>query len=238
MLGNIHSFESFGTVDGPGIRCVVFMQGCPMRCEFCHNPDTWDPAVKGRYQRTPEELLNEVLRYSRYIRKGGVTVSGGEPLVQAEFVGEFFRLCKEAGVHTALDTSGAIFSPLAREVLALADLVLLDIKTIDTAAHKAYTGQDASNNRKTLDYLQSIGKAVWIRHVVVPERTFDERQLRRLGEFLQGYSVVEKLELLPYHTLGSYKWKELGLDYPLEGVPELSSGQLARAREILAEYGY
>lgn len=238
ILGNIHSFESFGTVDGPGIRFVVFMQGCPMRCQFCHNPDTWDPATEGQYRMTPQELLDEVLRYRNFIRKGGVTVSGGEPLMQAEFVEEFLRLCKEAGLHTALDTSGVIFSDKARKVLEYTDLVLLDIKTMDECFHKSYTGHDASNNRKMLEYLQSVGKDVWIRHVVVPERTFDEKQLRRLGEFLRSYSVVKKVELLPYHTMGRYKWQNLGMDYPLEGIPDLTAAQADEARAILSEYGF
>lgn len=238
ILGNIHSFESFGTVDGPGIRCVVFMQGCPMRCQFCHNPDTWDQAARGQYQMTPQELLEEVLRYKSFIKKGGVTVSGGEPLMQADFVLEFFKLCRKAGIHTALDTSGVIFSDKAKAVLEYTDLVLLDIKTIDEAAHRAYTGHDARNNRLFLNYLQSIGKPVWMRHVVVPERTYDDSQLKRLGEFLKGFSVIEKVELLAYHTLGRYKWQNLGLDYPLEGIPELSADQISHARAILSEYGF
>ena len=238
MTGNIHSLESFGTVDGPGIRFVVFLQGCPMRCEFCHNPDTWDPRTKGQYTMTPEELLAEVKRYRSFIRKGGVTVSGGEPLMQADFVEEFFRLCRAAGIHTALDTSGVIFSDKAKAVLEQTDLVLLDIKTIDENAHRAYTGHSADNNRKFLDWLQETGKPTWIRHVVVPQRTFDEALLRRLGEFLKGYSVIEKVELLPYHTMGRFKYEKLGIPYPLEGIPDLSADQIAAARAILAEYGF
>lgn len=233
MTGNIHSLESFGTVDGPGIRFVVFMQGCPMRCQFCHNPDTWDPEVKGQYQMTPQELLDEVKRYKSFIKSGGVTVSGGEPLMQADFVREFFRLCRETGIHTALDTSGVIFSQKAREVLEYTDLVLLDIKTADEDFHKEYTGHTATSNRQFLDYLQQKGKPVWIRHVVVPQRTCDDVQLRLLADMLHGYSVIEKVELLPYHTMGRYKWGNLGLKYPLEGIPDLSAEQLAHAREIL-----
>lgn len=236
--GNIHSLESFGTVDGPGIRFVVFMQGCPMRCQFCHNPDTWDPATPGQYRMTPQELLQEVLRYKNFIKSGGVTLSGGEPLMQAQFAAEFFALCRKAGIHTALDTSGAIFNEETKRVLDCTDLVLLDIKTIDESFHKAYTGCPADNNRHFLEYLQQIGKPTWIRHVVVPERTYDDSQLRRLGEFLSHYSVVKKVELLPYHTMGRYKWQNLGLDYPLEGIADLSQTQIDHARAIIAEYGF
>lgn len=230
IKGNIHSLESFGTVDGPGIRFVVFMQGCPMRCQFCHNPDTWNPKTPGQYSMTPEELLQEVLRYKCFIKSGGVTVSGGEPLMQAEFVAEFFALCRKAGVHTALDTSGAIFGDAARKVLEYTDLVLLDIKTIDETFHKEYTGCPADNNRRFLEYLQQTAKPTWIRHVVVPDRTYDDTLLASLADYLRGFSVVQKVELLPYHTLGRYKWQNLGLEYPLEGVPDLTAEQLAHAR--------
>ncbi len=209
-----------------------------MRCQFCHNPDTWNPAARGQYQMTPEELLTEVRRYRSFIKNGGVTVSGGEPLMQADFVCDFLRLCKEAGLHTALDTSGVIFSAKVREVLEHVDLVLLDIKTVDENFHKEYTGHTAASNRQFLDYLQQTGKPVWIRHVVVPQRTYDEAQLRMLGQMLRGYSVIEKVELLPYHTMGRYKWDNLGIDYPLEGVPDLTATEIAHARGILAEYGF
>lgn len=235
VKGNIHSLESFGTVDGPGIRFVVFMQGCPMRCLFCHNPDTWDPHTPGQYSMSPQELLAEVKRYKNFIKSGGVTVSGGEPLMQAEFVAEFLRLCQAAGIHTALDTSGVIFNDAAREVLEHTDLVLLDIKTMDLAAHKAYTGCEGDNNRRFLDYLQQRGIRTWIRHVVVPGYTFDDARLRELGKFLSAYSVVEKIELLPYHTMGRYKWQNLGLEYPLDGIPDLSQTEIDHAREVLSE---
>lgn len=214
------------------------MQGCPMRCQFCHNPDTWDAGARGQYSMEPRELLDEVKRYKSFIKSGGVTVSGGEPLMQAEFVAEFLRLCKEAGIHTALDTSGAIFNESAKKALEYTDLVLLDIKTMDKAAHKTYTGCTADNNRRMIEYLASVGKKLWIRHVVVPGRTYDESQLRELGEYLQGFDNIEKVELLPYHTMGRYKWEALGLDYPLEGVPALDQEQTAHARAILAEYGF
>lgn len=238
LRGNIHSFESFGTVDGPGIRFVAFMQGCPMRCRFCHNPDTWNADTRGQYDMTPEELLAEVRRYKSFIRSGGVTVSGGEPLLQAPFVAEFFRLCHNSGIHTALDTSGAIFNEDSMRVYAQSDLVLLDIKTIREADHQSYTGCPARNNRITMDYLRDAGRIVWIRHVLVPGYTYDDALLHELGAYLKNYPNVEKVELLAYHTMGRHKWDKLGIEYPLDGVPALSPEQLAHARSILAEYGF
>lgn len=233
LKGRIHSIESFGAVDGPGIRFVAFMQGCPMRCEFCHNPDTWDPSAKVQYELTPQELLERVKRYKNYIKRGGVTLSGGEPLMQAEFVAEFFGLCRAEGFHTALDTSGVIFSASARKALDAADLVLLDIKTADDALHRSYTGHTRDNNKATLDYLQATGKPVWIRHVVVPGRTDSDESLSLLRRYLEPYSVIRKIELLPYHTMGSYKYAEMGLAYPLEGVPALSAQRLREAEALM-----
>ena len=184
MKAKIHSLESFGTVDGPGIRFVTFFQGCPMRCAFCHNPDTWDPSAKTPFEMTPEELFSEARRYKNFIKTGGVTATGGEPLMQAGFVAEYFRLCREYGFHTALDTSGAYFygangqiNPVIADVLKYTDLVLLDIKTVDDNIHKDYVGLDRKNNAAFMDYLQRIGKPTWIRHVVVPGITAGEESL-------------------------------------------------------------
>ncbi len=233
MIGKIHSLESFGTVDGPGIRFVVFMQGCPMRCLFCHNPDTWDANADVQYQMLPQELYDEVKKYKNYIKKGGVTVSGGEPLVQAEFVAEFFKICKDYNIHTALDTSGVIFSENARKVLEYTDLVLLDIKTTDDNLHKTYTGCTRENNHKFLEYLQQIGKPVWIRHVVVPGYTYNDERLKSLADYLSQYSVIERIELLPYHTMGRFKYQNMGIEYPLEGVKDLTDVELERAKGIM-----
>lgn len=236
MTGRIHSLETMGAVDGPGLRFVVFMQGCPMRCEFCHNPDTWDPHRPVEFEWTPEELLAEVKRYKSFIRKGGVTVSGGEPLLQAAFVREFFRLCQAAGIHTALDTSGVIATPEAFAVLDYTDLVLLDIKTADDALHKSYTGLSRQNNQRWLDELLTRGKPCWIRHVVVPQRTSDDEHLTAVAALLQGYlPVVERVELLPYHTMGRSKYQQLGIDYPLEGLPDLSQAEIDHAREVMRQ---
>lgn len=229
--GRIHSVESFGTVDGPGIRFVTFLQGCPMRCLFCHNPDTWNPAAPVRYEMTPQELLSETLRYRSFIRKGGVTLTGGEPLLQAAFAREYFRLCKEDGLHTALDTSGAVVTEEALGVLDFTDLVLLDVKTADDAFHKSYTGMERKNNRLFLDHLQSVGKPVWIRHVLVPGLTDIPERLEGLAEYLSGYSCIERVEILPYHTMGVYKYAELGLRYPLEGIGPESALKAEEVRE-------
>lgn len=234
MKGRIHSIESFGTVDGPGIRFLAFLQGCPLRCLFCHNPDTWDKDAPVEYEWTAEELLEETLRYKSFIKSGGVTCTGGEPLMQADFVREYFTLCRERGIHTALDTSGSIFTEKARAVLDVTDLVLLDIKTLDDNLHKSYTGVERTNNQRFLDYLQEIGKPTWIRHVVVPGYTYDDTKLRALREYLSQYSVIEKIELLPYHSMGVYKYEKLGIPYPLAGVADLSDEETKHANGIFA----
>lgn len=235
MKAKIHSLESFGTVDGPGLRYVVFMQGCPMRCMFCHNPDTWDFGAKAKYEMTPDELFNEVKRYKNFIKSGGVTLTGGEPLGQADFVIEFFKICKQNGIHTALDTSGIYFHDKAKQALEYTDLVLLDIKTIDDELHTKYTGQKRDNNKQFLNYLQDIGKPTWIRHVVVPTYTDDDEKLKAVANYIKQYSVVECVELLPYHTMGKYKYEEMGLKYPLEGLEDLPKARIENARKIFSE---
>lgn len=236
MLGRIHSFESFGTVDGPGIRFVTFMQGCPLRCRYCHNPDTWEVNSSVAYELTPEALWTETARYRNFIANGGVTVTGGEPLMQAPFVREYFRLCRENGVHTALDTSGIYCNPLALSVLDYTDLVLLDIKTINLELHPRLTGMSGENPRRFLDELEAKGIPVWIRHVVVPGLTDNDADLNALGLYLSKYRTVEKIEVLPYHTLGAFKYEKMGISYSLEGVAPLSDEALSHAKEILGKY--
>lgn len=206
-----------------------------MRCQFCHNPDTWDAQSKVPYEWTPQELLDEVRRYRSFIRRGGVTLTGGEPLVQAEFAREFFRLCRADGFHTALDTSGAVLSPTALEAVAEADLVMLDVKTVDDTLHKAYTGLSRANNHAFMEHLQAIGKTTWVRHVITPGITDQPERLTAVAGYVAQYSVVERVELLPYHTMGAYKYEKLGLKYPLEGLDALSSESLERARRIFTE---
>lgn len=240
---NIHSLESFGTVDGPGIRFVVFLQGCPLRCLFCHNPDTWDAHRAPAYCWTPQELLEEVLRYKSFIKSGGVTCTGGEPLLQARELTEFFRLCHTKGLHTCLDTSGAVTcapdTETGRNVRALideTDLVLLDVKTFDDALHPTLTGQSRTNNQQLLDYLETQHKPTWIRHVVVPTLTDDDSRLHALATHISKYACVERVEILPYHTMGVHKYEALGIPYPLAGVEPLSRERTDNARAIFRQH--
>lgn len=238
IKGRIHSVESFGSADGPGVRYIVFLKGCNMRCQYCHNPDTW--AKDGGELMTPEEVLKKALRYKTYWKeKGGITVSGGEALLQIDFVTELFRLAKEKGVNTCLDTSGNPFSleePFKSkfdELMKYTDLFMLDIKHMDDAAHRKLTGQTNQNILEMAAYLSDHGKAMWIRHVLVPGITTEEDELHRLRSFLDTLKTVERVEVLPYHTLGVFKWKELGIPYQLEGVDPPAKEQIDRAKEIL-----
>lgn len=232
-IGNIHSYESFGTVDGPGIRFVLFMQGCPLRCKFCHNPDTWDITAK-KIKETAVETFKKIKRYKGYFgKKGGVTVSGGEPLLQSDFILELFKLCKKEGIHTAVDTSGYIFNSKVKEVLEYTDLVLLDIKVLDEKLHKDLTGVELKNTLNFASYLNKINKKTWIRHVVTPSITDDDNLLKALAVYIKTLNNVEKVEVLPYHRLGEFKYKELGIKYPLEGLEELSKERFENAKSIL-----
>lgn len=238
VLGNIHSVESFGSADGPGVRYIVFLKGCAMRCKYCHNPDTW--AGQGEDWQTPEEVLNKALRYKNYWKKnGGITVSGGEALLQIDFVTELFRLAKEKGVNTCLDTSGNPFTRQEpffgkfRKLMEVTDLFMLDIKHMDSAGHRKLTGCDNANILDMARFLSDSGKAMWIRHVLVPGITDDEEQLTSLRKFIDTLKTVERVEILPYHTLGVFKWKELGIPYQLEGVEPPTEEQVKRAKELL-----
>ena len=238
IKGRIHSVESFGSADGPGVRYIVFLKGCNRRCQYCHNPDTW--AKDGGELMTPEEVLKKALRYKTYWKeKGGITVSGGEALLQIDFVTELFRLAKEKCVNTCLDTSGNPFTveePFFgkfNELMKYTDLFMLDIKHMDDAAHRKLTGQTNQNILEMAAYLSDHGKAMWIRHVLVPGITTEEDELHRLRSFLDTLKTVERVEVLPYHTLGVFKWKELGIPYQLEGVDPPTKEQIDRAKEIL-----
>lgn len=236
VRGYIHSFESFGTVDGPGIRFVVFMQGCPMRCLYCHNPDTWTSGAGKSF--SAEEVAQTALKYKSYFTGGGgVTVSGGEPLLQTEFVYELFMLLKRAGVHTALDTSGITYTPENAEsiekLLTVTDLVLLDIKHIDDGEHKKLTRHSNKNVLAFAQRLSEMGKPVWIRHVLVPGITDIDEYLNRLAEFISTLKTVEKVEILPYHTMGAVKYKNLGISYPLDGVEPPAKERVENAKRIL-----
>lgn len=236
--GYIHSLESFGSVDGPGVRFVIFTSGCAMRCQFCHNPDTWNMQSGTPY--TADELIQKALKYRAYWgSKGGITVSGGEPLLQIDFLTELFKKAKEEGIHTTLDTSGNPFTreePFFnkfRELMQYTDLILLDIKHIDEKQHEILTGQSNTNILELAGYLSEIKKPVWIRHVLVPERNDEDEYLDRLHDFISGLENVERVEVLPYHTLGTYKWKELGLKYPLEGIDPPTKERIKNAEQKL-----
>ena len=234
LTGKIHSIETFGTVDGPGIRYVIFLQGCHLRCKYCHNRDTWDTTIG-----TPKkvsELVQDIQKYSDYIKfsKGGVTVTGGEPLLQPKFLIALFTELKKLGYHTALDTSGMFpLTPEVKQVLSLTDLVLLDIKHIDDEKCKDLVGFSNKLELEFANYLSENGIKMWIRQVIIPGITDDENDLIRLKEFLQTLKTVEKIELNPYHTLGVYKWEDLGLEYPLKGVRQANTEDIESAKCIL-----
>ncbi len=235
--GWIHSVETFGTVDGPGIRMVVFMQGCPMRCAYCHNPDTW--AVEGGKAISADEILDEYERKKEYYRKGGLTVTGGEPLLQIDFVTELFTKAKEKNIHTCLDTSGVTFSKQPKQLkqmdrlMEVTDLVMLDIKHINEEEHKKLTKQSNVPILAFARYLDQKHVPVWIRHVVVPGITDQEQYLKQLGEFMATLHNVKALDVLPYHTMGIVKYENLGLDYPLKGVPALEKEDAIKARTTI-----
>lgn len=240
MIGRIHSFESFGTVDGPGIRFVTFLQGCPLRCQYCHNPDTWGAGGK---EYTAEEVARQALKYKNYYgSNGGITVTGGEPLLQIDFVTELFTLLKKQGIHTCVDTSGFVFHESDGEnvekhkkLLDVTDLFLLDIKHIDDEACKKLTGQGNQNTLAFAKFLSENGKKIWIRQVLVPNLTDGEASLKRTREFIDTLSGVEKVEVLPYHTMGVVKYEKLGIAYPLAGVEAPTKEKVAWAREILCK---
>ena len=243
VKGYIHSTESFGSVDGPGVRFIIFVSGCPMRCQFCHNPDTWK--MQDGELKTTDELLKTALRYKSYWKdKGGITVSGGEPLMQMDFLIDLFKKAKEQGVHTNIDTSGAVFTKeepffgKLQELLKYTDMLMLDIKHIDDEQHKILTGQTNKNILDMARYLSDTGKPVWIRHVLVPERSDKDEYLHRLHDFIETLDNVEKVEVLPYHTLGVYKWKELGIPYQLEGIDPPSKERVENANRILETAKY
>ena len=238
MNGFIHSTESFGTVDGPGVRFVVFLQGCPMRCQYCHNPDTWK--MNAGSVRSAQSILQEYDRNKAFYSKGGITVTGGEALMQIDFLLELFTLAKAKDIHTCLDTSGVTYRPGTSSynekldaLMAVTDLVMLDIKHMDPEAHKTLTGHDNAGILAFARYLAEKNVPVWIRHVVVPGITDDPAQLTKLGAFLGTLPNVKALDVLPYHIMGVSKYKELGIPYPLEGVEPATQKQAKDAKQII-----
>lgn len=235
MNGFIHSIESFGAVDGPGIRLVVFMQGCTLRCAYCHNPDTWQIGV-GR-QMSPNQIIEQYQRNRQFYKNGGITVSGGEPLLQIDFVSELFSCAKQKNIHTCIDTSGAVFNPNDTKdfdkLIQYTDLVLLDIKHINNKKHIDITGKGNGNILDFARYLDRNNVDVWIRHVVVPDLTDSESDLAELGKFIATLKNVKALDVIPYHTYGVNKYAELGIKYRLENVPNVQSNLVAKAKNII-----
>lgn len=236
IIGHIHSTESFGAADGPGVRFVIFTQGCKMRCRYCHNPDTWK--IGGGEEVTADELLKKALRYKAYWKNGGgITVSGGEPLLQMDFLIDLFKKAKAQGVNTVIDTAG---NPFTREepffskfsaLMEYTDLLMLDIKEINPLRHKDLTGFENTNILDMARYLSDIGKPVWIRHVLVPGHSDFDEDLDALGAFVKTLTNVQRVEVLPYHTLGKFKWENLGIKYSLEGVNPPSEERVQNAKK-------
>lgn len=232
-VARVHSIESFGTVDGPGIRFIVFLQGCNLQCKYCHNRDTWD--VKGGQERSLEDILKQVEKYKNYIMpEGGVTVTGGEPLLQVDFLIQFFKELKERGINTCIDTSGMVpITEKVKELLELTDLVLLDIKHIDDEKCKKLVGVSNKLELEFARYLSDNNIKMWIRQVIIPGITDDEKDLLKLKEFISTLKTVEKVELLPYHSMGKYKWNRLNIKYELENVREATGEDIEKASKIL-----
>ena len=237
----VHSTESFGSVDGPGVRFIIFLQGCPLRCQFCHNPDTWKMTEEtGAVWKSADELLNQALRYRPYWKnEGGITISGGEPLLQIDFLLEFFKKAKEKGIHTVIDTAGGPFTRKEpffskfNELMEYTDLLLVDIKEINNERHKTLTGRSNENILDMARYLSEINKPIWIRHVLVPERSDYDEDLIELDRFISTLSNVYRVEILPYHTLGVFKWEELKIPYQLEGIKPPTKERVDNANRLL-----
>jgi len=240
MKGHIHSIESFGTVDGPGVRFVVFFQGCPMRCLYCHNPDTW--AIGTGTEYSVNELLELFEKNRSFYRSGGITATGGEPMLQIDFLIELFTAAKKKNIHTCLDTCGITFNPnnsiyleKLDKLLAVTDLVMLDIKHIRLKEHIELTKQPNTNILEFAKYLDTNKVNVWIRHVIVPNYTDDETGLKELGHFIASLSNVKALDVLPYHGMGAVKYQQLGIKYPLEGVEDLPKENAVKAKQIILD---
>lgn len=235
MKGYIHSVESFGTVDGPGVRFVIFFQGCPMRCRYCHNPDTWN--IGAGTETDTDSLLAEFEKSREFYRSGGITCTGGEPMLQTEFLTELFTKAKARGIHTCLDTSGICYDPAhpapAERLLAVTDLVMLDIKHIDDHAHRTLTGHSNANILAFAEKISACGVPLWIRHVIVPGITDSAEEQLRLGYFIGGLRTLKAVDVLPYHDLGRRKYEALGLPYPLGDTPACTAETAAQAKDTI-----
>ncbi|MDE6886868.1 MAG: pyruvate formate lyase-activating protein [Helicobacteraceae bacterium] len=235
IKARVHSIETFGAVDGPGIRFVLFLQGCHLRCLYCHNPDSWD--LNSGNEVSLKNILKNIMAYKKFYKKGGVTISGGEPLLQHEFLFEFLDALNMLGFHSAIDTNGFIDLKYSQKCIDRANMLLLDIKELEEEDCIELTGYSNKNTLKTLQYCQSINKEVWIRYVCVPNYTLKNEKLHKLGNLLKDYSCVKKVDLIPFHQLGSYKYKDLNIAYKLESSPTPSTEQMQNAKEIINGYG-
>lgn len=237
IKGKIHSIETFGTVDGPGIRYILFFQGCPLRCKYCHNRDTWD--IKSGKEYTVDEIITDALKYTSFMKfsGGGITASGGESTLQPEFLSELFKKAKENDIHTCLDTSGFVDIETIDPVLDNTDLVLLDLKHMVEEKSIDLTGVGMNKALKLARHLESRNIPVWIRHVLVPGITDDIDNLEKLGQFVATLKNVERFELLPYHSMGIHKWESLGIDYELKDVPDATKEDVQKASEIISKFG-
>lgn len=236
MKGYINAFESLGTKDGPGIRYVIFLQGCPLRCKFCHNVDTWNMKAYN-YVREVEDVINELKKIKSFIKSGGITMSGGEALVQAKFVEEVFKRCREEGIHTCLDTSGYIINDAAKRALEYTDLVLLDIKHIDEEKYKDLTGVSLNPTLKFAEYLKEKNIKTWLRYVLIPGITDDETDLRNWAKYCKNLTNVERVDILPFHQLAIHKWEQVGIIYPLKDTRVPTTEEIIKAEDIFEEYG-
>lgn len=233
--GRIHSLESFGAVDGPGVRYVIFFQGCPLRCIYCHNPDTWPPS--GGREVTVEELVETILPYRPFLRRGGVTLTGGEPLLQSQFAYELINALHEHDLHVAIDTAGSIPLEQCRQAVDASDMLLLDIKALDGKLCRMICGSDGSHAKALLEHCQRIHKPVWLRHVVVPDYTLDYEKLGALADYLKPFTCIERVELLPFHQMGSYKWEAEKLHYALQDKRTPDNEEMEKARKIFSDAG-
>lgn len=235
IQGRIHSLESFGAVDGPGIRYVIFFQGCPLRCIYCHNPDTWPPQ-RGQVVSV-EELVEKALPYRPFLKGGGITVTGGEPLVQHEFLYELIRAFHREDLHVAVDTAGSIPLEQCRQAVDEADMLLLDIKALDPKLCLMICGSDGSHAKELLRHCEETKKPVWLRHVVVPDYTLDFGRLEALADYVSGFTCVERMELLPFHQMGSYKWEAENLHYALQDKRTPDKEEMEKARKLFSDRG-
>ncbi len=240
MKGRIHSLESFGTVDGPGVRFVVFVQGCPMRCAYCHNPDTWQ--MSGGTMMEPADIIDKFQRNRGFYKDGGITVTGGEPLLQVDFIIDLFTLAKEKDIHTCIDTSGIAFNRKSEammkkydQLMGLTDLVMLDIKHINPEKHKELTSQSIDNILDFCYYLEEKDVPMWIRHVVVPGYTDDDKYLEELGYFIGQFKNLKAIDVLPYHTMGEKKYESLGIPYKLHGVPAMDKDKVMEKKNVVLQ---